>query len=137
MFIRDDRDWVIKCLSDISGYPTSPNLIIPRWSTANRPTHKKEGFMGFNTDTKKFDYCTGSGWVSLEYAAETAGTCTGNSATATKATNDVDGNPIKTTYVKESSVQIPTGETTHRGKIAKFTNTGHIQFPNGAELWVV
>lgn len=141
--IKGDRYKIDQVFRAICGYPRTAYVRIPVWSNSTKPDGQdqrpspQEGFMGFNTDLKKFEYYNGSGWQTLEYAAETAGSCTGNSATATKATNDVDGNPIKTTYVKQTEVQIPTGENSHNGKIVKFTNSGHIQFPNGGELWVV
>ena len=86
--------------------------------------------MGFNTDTKKFDYYTGSGWVSLEYAANTATSCSGNSATATKATKDGGGNVITSTYLKLADV------TNAKGKVPRFMSNGHLQFWDGSEFWV-
>lgn len=44
-----------------------------------------------------------------------SGSCTGNAATATKATNDSDGNKISDTYFKKSGGTV-TGDTTFSGK---------------------
>lgn len=132
---REDRQWIKDCFSKISGYPYNTYLIIPKWAS-HPSSNLKEGFMGFNTTAKKLEYYNGSTWEFLEYAADTSATCTGNSATATRASQDADGNTISSAYLKTNQVQVPTGESTHTGRVARFTSSGRLQFPNGAEFWV-
>lgn len=134
-FIRSTRQWVETCLKDISGYPDNAYLKIPKWANNSGRPSPKEGFMGFNDTLHKFEYYNGSAWTPLEYWAEKAGTCTGNSATATKATRDADNNIISSTYLKLTEVCAKNGGTPSNGQVPRFYN-GRIKFPNGSEMWV-
>lgn len=129
--IKGDRGIIDQILRKMSGYPNHAYLRIPTWTNSSKPGSPKEGYMGFNTDENKFQYFNGSAWIFLEYKAES---CTGNANTATSATNarnDGDGNQIKTTYLKVSEV------ANANNKVPRFTSNGRIQFPNGAQFWVV
>ncbi len=99
--------------------------------------------MGFNDATHKFDYYTGSGWISLEYIANS---CSGNSATATtsdfakydyaeKSKSAANRVEIKDKYTLVSQVQTYAANKGDKNKIVKF-NGERIQFPNGAQFWV-
>ena len=142
--IRTLKSQINSCFSDISGYPYNTYLIMYKWTTSNRPnSNRKTGMMGYNQTIKKFEMWNGSSWVPLEYDAYTCTRKNGDNNSgiaskaleATNAINDKDGHDITTTYLKANQVQ--TYETNKdKNKIVKFTSTGRIQFPSGAQFWV-
>lgn len=71
-----------------------------------------------------------NGKVASASASDTSASCSGNSATATKATQDSDGNQINTTYFKKSGGTI-SGDTTVNGT-ATFTNGSVYVHTNGS-----
>lgn len=72
--------------------------------------------------------------LSVNYAAS-AGSCSGNSATATKATQDSDGNIINTTYLKRSGGTV-TGNVTFNSSVTTDSLTTEDLIVNGSARFV-
>lgn len=72
--------------------------------------------------------------LSVNYATS-AGSCSGNSATATKATQDSDGNAINTTYLKRSGGTV-TGNVTFNSSVTIDSLTTEDLIVNGAARFV-
>lgn len=72
--------------------------------------------------------------LSVNYAT-TSGSCSGNSATATKATQDSDGNIINTTYLKRSGGTV-TGNVTFNSSVTIDSLTTEDLIVNGSARFV-
>ena len=72
--------------------------------------------------------------LSVNYAT-TSGSCSGNSATATKATQDSDGNTINTTYLKRSGGTV-TGNVTFNSSVTTDSLTTEDLIVNGSARFV-
>ena len=72
--------------------------------------------------------------LSVNYATS-SGSCSGNSATATKATQDSDGNTINTTYLKRSGGTV-TGNVTFNSSVATDSLTTEDLIVNGSARFV-
>lgn len=72
--------------------------------------------------------------LSVNYATS-SGSCSGNSATATKATQDSDGNAINTTYLKRSGGTV-TGNVTFNSSVTIDSLTTEDLIVNGAARFV-
>ena len=72
--------------------------------------------------------------LSVNYATS-SGSCSGNSATATKATQDSDGNAINTTYLKRSGGTV-TGNVTFNSSVTTDSLTTEDLIVNGSARFV-
>lgn len=138
---RADRKWIKSLFTKISGYPYNSFLIIPTWTSSSRPSPAKEGFMGFNTTIRRFEYYTGSKWEELMADSYSCGVSdkdergwAAHAKDAVKATHDNKDNIIDSYYLPRNEVG------NERNKVPRFTNENasisKLQFPSGAQIWV-
>lgn len=76
--VRETRLWAKQVFSEISGFPDIVAVIMPRWSTAERPVGAlKENLMGYNSETKSIETVQDSAWTRLPLIAIDSDTVSG------------------------------------------------------------
>lgn len=91
---RETRRWLRDCIMQISGYPNCSSIKIDKWTTEGRPVRPIQGVVGYNSTLNALERYSGSQWESVGVANAQ------NADVADKATNDLDGNEISSSYVK-------------------------------------
>lgn len=127
-YIRELKIDVETNLAEISGYPNNVALKDAVWTTATRPSSNLvSGLSGYNSTIGAREYWNGSSWIAMGAAATHshsggditsavnsaayAGTCTGNSATATYATSA--GSATYATSANSASYATSAGNATY------------------------
>lgn len=71
--IRQLKQDVITSMQEISGYPNVACVVLPAWSTENRPTGTlKERLIGFNTTTGKIEVVSNGVFSNLPLVSDNA-----------------------------------------------------------------
>ena len=109
--VRETRSWAEDCFSQISGYPDKATTKVITWTTTTRPT--TPNLLGYNSDTKTLEYINDSGEVK-------------------EPVTGINSNiqDLYNTKLDKSEV------ANAANKVPRFNASGHLAFPNGAEMWV-
>ena len=62
---RETRNWLRKCMEEISGYPTCSSIKIEKWPTEGRPTRPVTGVIGYNSTLNSLERYDGSKWEEI------------------------------------------------------------------------